>query len=190
MFSTNKKGQMSLEMIIGLVILLVVAGVIIMMLLHYLNPKNVPNTQEEMAVRDFKQRCEIYCKDGTLNYCRYYFEGNDWDNDGITNELVSVGDIVKWQACEDRIYCFLVVPCQRYGENPIEGCAKQLCNAYKIKYKNNLTLATEGVLEEIIPTTDPVCSHSLKSIKPQDNWMYSYFNKYYGTEDLCHHYIK
>ena len=190
MLSANRKGQMSLEMVIGLIILLVVAGVVISLLLHYLSPERMPSAEEPMEKREFKTKCDTYCKDfATLDYCKYYFEGDDWNSNGIKDELIKVGGKAEWDVCEDKVYCFLSVPCERFGGNPIEGCVKQLCTAYKTKYGGNLTLASEAVYKMIIATEDQGCNSSLNALPSYDNWKTSYFNRSYGTETLCEHWI-
>ncbi len=180
MLQVNKKGQMSLEMVIGLIILLVVAGVVISLLLHYLSPERMPSTQEQMAIRDFKQNCEKYCKDtSTLNYCRYYFEGNDWDGNGMKNEIVEIGD-QKWKTCEDRIYCFFAVPCDRFGNSATEimkRCSHLLCQNYLDKYEGNVTLANNATLKEIKGSGDTLkCNLSI--IGDTENWHKKFFGEH------------
>jgi hypothetical protein len=185
----NIKGQMSLEMVIGLVILLVVAGVVISLLLQQFSDPG-PDIENPMEIREFLAECERLCEDKDIEYCNYYYEGNDWDNNGIGNELIKIGD-QKWDVCEDRVYCFFVQPCKkRFGDQPIKGCAQALCNNYKQKYNGNLTLASIAVLRDIVSTTDPECKSALNKIPHYDNWKISFFNTTYGNQSLCEYYLK
>jgi hypothetical protein len=185
----TKKGQMSLEMVIGLVILLVVAGVVISLLLHYLGPGSMPNPGNRMNRNDFISECNRLCDDRDIEYCSYYFDGNDYNLNGQSYELIKLTD-VKWDVCEDRVYCFFAVPCKRFGDVPMKGCAKALCNAYKTKkYKGNLTAASIAVLRDIVSTTDPECNASLYKLPLVDNWKASFFNATYGNQSLCEYYI-
>ncbi len=179
-----KKGQMSLEMVIGLVILLVVAGVIISLLLYYISPDRMPSAAGELEMREFLDKCEGYCKESSsLNYCTHYFGQDipvtrvDWDGDGEENELITIGKKVQWDVCEDRIYCFLVAPCARFGDVPMKGCANQLCQAGYTKYEN-FTLATRYVTQEldVVPTKDIECGESLEELPLESNWFTRYFN--------------
>ena len=199
-----KKGQMSLEMVIGLVILLVVAGVIISLLLYYINPDRMPSAAGELEIREFIEKCDKYCKESSsLSYCTDYFGKDipvsrvDWDGDGEENELIKLGKKVQWDVCEDRIYCFLVAPCARFGDVPMKGCAKQLCQAGYTKYENS-TLATNYVTEELdlVPTKDVSCETAINELPPESNWFTRYFNKtmlkWNGTSNvavpLCEYY--
>jgi len=185
-----KKGQqMSLEMIIGLVILLVVAGIVIGLIFQFLTPSKMRGMEKEAETTQFITKCRTLCtEEASLEYCKYYFEGRDWDKDGLENELVKVGKIIEWDACEDRIYCFLAVPCPRFGDNPIEGCARELCSAYYRKY-GNLTLASKIVADLITESADPGCKARFKSLPSYDNWKTLYFNYSYGNKTLCEYWI-
>ncbi|MCD6216112.1 MAG: hypothetical protein J7J92_03510 [Candidatus Aenigmarchaeota archaeon] len=172
----KRKGQKSLEMIIGLLILLVVAGVVINIFLNQMKPENLPQPEKELNIRNFKANCKSLCnKVESTEYCRAYFEKGDWDGDGVKNELVKVGETVTWDACEDRVYCFLVVPCEdRFGPNSIEGCKDMLCQAYIEKYRglpNYLDEATAAVKDDIKEGRCNLDAH----VEDKDNWYKRYF---------------
>ena len=172
--------NMSLETVVSFIILLVVAGVIISMVLTRIGPENLPYKEVEMQQMEFKNKCTALCTDtSSLDYCRYYFEGGkdgaDWDGNGRKNELISIGDYVTWDVCEERIYCFSMVPCdKRFGSNPAKGCASALCQAYLDKYKGNVLKANEAVHDKIKPGT----CHLPEDI--EDNWFEQYF-----PSDVC-----
>ncbi len=146
--SKNRKGDKSLEMIIGLMILLVVAAVVIKLFLNYVNPEKVPTApEEELAKKSFYSECETLCtkamQQKSLEYCTTYFKGNDWNHNGIPNEKITVGATAFWDVCEDRIYCFHVVDCSSSDRKiGINECKQLLCNAAEEKYGNNPTLKT------------------------------------------------
>ncbi len=172
--------QMSLEMVIGFIILLVVAGVVIGLVFTNLTPNQVPTKKMELAQMNFKNKCNALCTDtNSIEYCRYYFEGGenkglDWNGNGIRKELLSVGEVTTWAACEDRIYCFFAVPCDRFGENPIKGCADALCNTYLRKYKGDVSDSNEAVFDKI---KNGSCSLPAEE---KNNWFLQYF-----PPDVC-----
>lgn len=183
----KNKGQMSLEMVIGLIILLVVAGVVISLLLYFLDPANMPSSDETVEKRDFRSACETYCNDrSSTEYCTTYFKGSDWNGNGVRDELVTVGNL-QWLACEDRVYCFLEVPCTRFGKNPIEGCIKEMCTNYKTKYKgleDYEILASLAVMKNIIPAgEDSACP--IYDVDPIDNWYLRFFNNEEAGLNIC-----
>ncbi|RLJ00780.1 MAG: hypothetical protein DRP06_01090 [Candidatus Aenigmatarchaeota archaeon] len=144
-------------------------------------PISIENCRLDTSTEDFYEKCEDYCGDATsLEYCNYYFEGpywrSDWNDNGIKNELIEIGGDMKYNVCEDRIYCFHIAPCKQFGENPIENCAKVLCEAGYTKYEN-ISLASRYVLNEynIKPGN---CS------LPDNNWHSLYFPK-----NVCEKYI-
>jgi len=172
--------NMSLETIIGFIILLVVAGVIISMILTRINSDSLPYKEIEMQQMEFKNKCDALCTESSsLDYCRYYFEGGkdgtDWDGNGGKNELISIGEYVTWDVCEERIYCFSMVPCdRRFGSSPAKGCASALCQAYLDKYKGNVTKANAAVHDKIKPGACRLPANI------EDNWFEQYF-----PADVC-----
>ncbi|MFB6075643.1 MAG: hypothetical protein ABEK17_00725 [Candidatus Aenigmatarchaeota archaeon] len=178
----SKRGQMSLEMIIGLVILLVVAAVVINIFITKVNVDNLQGPPEQKLAKDeFKNNCESLCKkyqnEGTLEYCRTFYQGNDWDlekKDDIIN-VVKVGE-KNWDVCEDRVYCFHAVPCNwGTGELTMSDCKALFCQAYSEKYNGNLTMATKALKDDIRMSDDLVCKQKLDQIPAMDNWYKSRF---------------
>lgn len=143
-------------------------------------PISIERCRSDNSIEDFYGKCEDYCGDATsLNYCNYYFEGHyrryDWNENGIKNELIKINPL-NWDVCEDRIYCFHVIPCERFGKTPIKECAKSLCNAGYEKY-GTITLASRYVLDEL-DIKPGSCT------LPDNNWHSLYF-----PENVCEKYI-
>ncbi len=170
------KGQASLEMVVGLIILLVVAGVVISLVIYYINPQKMPSPGEQLSIRTFLTNCETYCHDMSTNkFCTYYYPGNDWDKNGLKYEIVKVGKY-EWPTCEDRVYCFLVYPCDdRFGSglSAIEKCRQVLCQTYLEKYGGNATLANQSLFDNI--NFSPKCN--LDEVDDADNWYKNVFTK-------------
>lgn len=162
------KAQASLEMVVGLIILLVVAGVVISLVIHYINPQRMPNPSEQLSVRAFLENCETYCKDvQSIQYCKYYYPGDDWNKNGVKNELIKLG-IYEWPTCEKRVYCFLAYPCEdRFGTGlaSIERCKKILCQTYLEKYEGDTVKANKALRDAVDVS---VCDFS--GVPADDNW--------------------
>ncbi len=178
---------MSLEMIIGLVILLVVAGVIIAMLLHFLNPDSMPSVEDELQERGFSAECKEYCDNRqVVEYCSHYFGKDevskiDLNKNAIENDLLYIG-AQKWPACESRVYCFLHTPCMRVGKTQrevIEECANLLCDSYMDKYDNSEPDSTDAVLTDITISSDET-ECEFVNVLDKDNWFEKYF-----PNDVC-----
>ncbi|NPA38661.1 MAG: hypothetical protein GXN99_02590 [Candidatus Nanohaloarchaeota archaeon] len=152
-----KKGDKSLEMVIGLMILLVVAGVVIKMFITYVNPSRLQSSDptNNLEFQNFIQSCENLCQKakagGTLDYCYTYFPKNDINNNGIPNEVIEVGE-ARWKACEDRVYCFLVSKCQLPDNTYLTAreCVKRLYNSY-ISYGLPSDKAKTKIKNALIP---------------------------------------
>jgi len=175
-----KKGQLSLETIIMLVVLLVLAGAIISLILYYLKPGVISTPQQTLAKRDFLSKCENYCNDPkSLDYCTYYFQGDDWDGDGIKYNIIQVGKY-RWYACEDRVYCFLVVPCEdRFGSGleAIKKCKELLCQTLLDKYDGDRKLATQA-LYNIVGFSSKCSDRKFASSVPEtENWYETVFGE-------------
>lgn len=146
------KAQASLEMVVGLIILLVVAGVVISLVLHFVNQKNMPNAESIMKLTDFESKCGEYCKDyNSVDYCKYYADVV-LDKNADSTELVTTG-LSYWQTCEKRVYCFLQVPCKdRFGSGGLDTltkCKKTLCQFYKNKYGDDIDSINAAVSNDI-----------------------------------------
>ena len=160
------KAQASLEMVVGLIILLVVAGVVIGLVLHFLNKDNIKTP--DLSIKEFLSACESYCNDvNSIEYCKYYYSSDDWDKNGIKNEMTSVGTY-EWPTCENRVYCFLVSPCERLGSGmkTIENCKNILCQTYLEKYDGNVQYANEDLFDTI--DIGSICDVS--TIEEKENW--------------------
>jgi hypothetical protein len=143
------KAQLTLETIIMLVVLLVLAGVMITLILTTLKPPASP--QKVLSKQEFLSQCESYCNDPekAVEYCRLYWNGKDWNGNNEPNERIQVGTY-KWYTCEDRVYCFLVKPCERLGTglDLIRRCKNIICGTYLDKY-GSAEIATAKLLEDI-----------------------------------------
>jgi len=163
----NMKSQLTLETIIMLVVLLVLAGVMITLILTTLKP---PTSQEKaISKKEFESLCENYCNDPekTAEYCRTYWNGNDWNGNKAPNEIIKVGEY-NWYTCEDRVYCFLYKPCDRIGTGLalIKRCKEILCGIYLDKYDGDERIATQRLLQDI--SFSLKCS--ISSVPSEENW--------------------
>jgi hypothetical protein len=160
------EGQLTLETIIMLVVLLVLAGVMITLILTTLKPPASP--EKVLSKQEFLSMCENYCNDPEKNveYCRTYWNGRDWNGNNIPSELIQVGSY-NWYACEDRIYCFLIKPCDRLGTGIelLEKCRDLLCGTYIDKYVS-ADAATNKLKQDISFSTR--CSFS--NVPDEENW--------------------
>jgi len=160
-------------MIVGLIILLVVAAVVISLILYFMRKETIEPLRKGMEKTKFKQQCEMYCNDvSSLEYCRYYWNGNDWNQNGIKGELIKVEESpYKWMTCEDRVYCFLYTYCDRFGRgiNAMEKCRELLCQTYLEKYNGDVDAATQALLDDISFSTS--CSMVNNPNVPSiENW--------------------
>lgn len=175
----QRKGMLSLEMIIGFIILIVVAAIIIDMLITTIKPDKIESRTTELDQMKFKNDCKALCSDTeSIDYCMTYFTGNkkgivDWSGNGIENEIIEMSG---WDVCEDRIYCFMASPCERFGSNSIKGCANALCKFYLEKYDGDVLNANEAVLDKIKPGS---CNLETE-VKEIDNWYLRFFKP-----DVC-----
>jgi hypothetical protein len=117
-------------------------------------------------------------------YCEYYWKGNDWNRNSLQSEIIQVGPY-KWYACEDRIYCFLVEPCEdRFGSGlkAIEKCRQLLCQTYLEKYNGDVSLASKA-LQNIVGFSDKCSKDKFynflieNKLPLQDNWYNLTFEK-------------
>ena len=148
------------------------------------NESRLKYFEEENLFRNFQDTCGDYCKNtNSLEYCTYYFKYNNWNRNNQTNELVDVG-YLNWDACESRIYCFLIYPCEkRFGKIPIEGCSKALCEKYLEKYNGDVALASKEI-RSLITETGNSTKCNLNEIPEISNW-----HKRYFPENVCEKYI-
>jgi hypothetical protein len=171
-----KKAQATLETIIMLVVLLVLAGVMISLILTTLKPPSAP--ERVISKQEFLSKCENYCNDPNriAEYCRLYWNGNDWNENKIPNEIIQVGPY-NWYTCEDRIYCFLVSPCERLGSglDLMRKCRDILCGLYMEKYEDE-DKATEKLLQDISFSRKCTIVESEK-VPEEDDWYTKVFKE-------------
>jgi hypothetical protein len=131
------KGQKSLQMIIGMVMLLVVAGVTISMFLNvFQEPDLGENTQERQEIQNqCAERCNSWKEasgdnslSAALEYCTAKFE-RDVDGDGSTTDIAGSG---YNSYCQDGIHCFNEYSCEQ-GVNEVlnaQKCRQIMCEYY------------------------------------------------------------
>jgi len=176
-----RKGQASLEMVVGIIILLVVAAVVIALVIGIIKKPDVGPTVAEQ----FVEKCKSYCdSDRIREYCTSTLFSEygikDWNRNGFDYELIS-GD--RWDFCEDKAYCFLVSDCQKMGEDPISYCRTYLCNDFSQKYMGNMDTATQKLKETYKVSdqlskccaTDKSVTKCFSDLSPADNWYRSRF---------------
>jgi hypothetical protein len=192
--STSKRGQASLEMVVGLIILLVVAGVVIGLVMTTMNSKNLTGIAGGSS-KIFTDKCTSYCEIKDYNsYCSTTMFGltgsKDWNGDGVEGTLVSAAGF-KWDFCEDRVYCFLVTNCPGLSSDAVDGCRTFMCQDYASKYKGDANAATTK-LKTIYKASDEFakCTREDKKSNTKqlfsdlpsiDNWILSRF----GDKEWC-----
>jgi Fibronectin type III domain len=141
------KAQMSLEMVIGLLILLVVAAVVISLFLQNSNISNfTKNAKATLTYRNFKASCDSICQDaeasgntaGLAKFCYTKLTGaTDLNQNGQVDSIQA--DTSVLYACEDGLYCFHVTDCANSAGVKItySDCRTILCNAYHDVYQND-----------------------------------------------------
>ena len=135
------KAQASLEMVVGLIILLVVAGVVIGLVLYFIKPDFLNSFSGGVDQSKFKTECQDYCTNQLYqSFCSHYWQDTkknavmDWDGDKQVNKPIDFG---SYTTCESRIYCFLVTPCPGLGSGGIDTmqtCRDLLCQDFTSKY--------------------------------------------------------
>jgi len=142
------KGQKSLEMIVGMIILLVVAAVVINMFLNNVKPPDIPDPKK-MKLEQISSTCEQWCEaysSGDLaagiSYCSEQFS------------LVGEGEIAERREgirsyCEDSFYCFLVHDCQLANGQTLNAgrCKELLCQKFKASYLEKKDASEEAAID-------------------------------------------
>ncbi|MEM7826987.1 MAG: hypothetical protein QXQ40_02055 [Candidatus Aenigmatarchaeota archaeon] len=160
---TNRlKAQMSLEMIIGLLILLVVAAVVIRMFLSSMQPIEDLKKYKESSTefKEFQIKCEGFCREysasGNLAHAALFCSTRLLP--ARTQKLLSPGrvDVIEsqegfafiepWPVCEDAIFCFHFFDCGEYGWITWSDCREILCEYYGKRY-NDSSVASQKVVE-------------------------------------------
>lgn len=159
MRAKNRKGQMSLEMIIGLVILLVVAAVVIKIFLDRMGSTGTDLTKGELALESFRQNCNVLCQryvdtnfagPEALAYCEKSFEIDLNRNGKLPGEA---GKVNAYGVCEDMVYCFNIIECnwgpsEKSRLSPTK-CKDIMCDVYTQRVGDNITAA--AYIETKIP---------------------------------------
>ena len=131
-----RKGQKSLEMIVGLIILLVVAAVVISMFLNIFTEPDIG--QDAMEEQEIIQECDSLCQSwqgsqgetamsNAIEYCTKNFV-HDATGDGSTTSVAGSG---YNSYCEDGTYCFNKHTCES-GRTTLdaERCRELMCEYY------------------------------------------------------------
>lgn len=147
------KGQISLEMIIGLLILLVVAFVVIRLFLNQTSQLGSLNdVQKSLAYQEFKDGCNQLCTEGNIaQWCQTKLTGDtDLNRNNIVDAIPSEG-LLGIKVCEDGMYCMNMFPCATSsGKLLPSDCVKTLCAAYYQTYQN-MNIANSKV-HELFPS--------------------------------------
>ncbi|MFB6180836.1 MAG: hypothetical protein ABEJ93_03075 [Candidatus Nanohalobium sp.] len=134
----KRKGQKSLEMIIGLVILLVVAGVVISTFLNQFQDNPGSQYQNTLKQEEITRKCQSLCSDykqssgingqaAAVEYCTKTFN-YDADGDGSLSEKAGT---VYNTYCEDGVKCFNLHECNVGREKlDAERCVEIMKNYY------------------------------------------------------------
>lgn len=177
------KAQMSLEMVIGLLILLIVAAVVINLFLTNSNISNfTKNIKQSLSYRNFKSSCDSLCQDylgsGSLAAAaKFCFNKMSTTPDMALNKPFPA-DTLLVNVCPDSVYCFHVTTCQSDTQQiDITNCRQVLCNAYYQVYSNvpnaDATQLSNDKVKQYFPNGAGTCS--LPAGDP--NW----YNLYFGN---------
>jgi len=138
--SGKTKGQMSLEMVIGLLILLVVAAVVIKIFLGSVgNIGTIDDLKKANEYKDFQNQCESLCEQfkatnsraAAAKYCSYKFQGSTSLKQNLLNKPVESDTKPGIFVCPNAIYCFHAKECDT-DSGPIDwgDCKSILCQTY------------------------------------------------------------
>ncbi|MEM5792921.1 MAG: hypothetical protein QXY45_00990 [Candidatus Aenigmatarchaeota archaeon] len=187
-----KKAQMSLEMIIGLLILLVVAVVVIRIFLKGMSQN--PQDQFEQTLKDMNfigecdRLCNEYKNSGTraalAKFCYTKMTGNpDLNKNGKIDKLKAKTKLLE--ICEDSVYCFHMTTCETdAGIIDWSDCRDAVCNEYIEIY----TSAGYGdALDRANRKVSSLFSlGSCTGIGDEENWMKLFFSNPSNRDDLEH----
>jgi len=189
------KGQKSLEMIVGLVILLVVAAVVINIFINYVSTEKLPvKPEDSLEAQNAETTCQNLCARyentgktvDAFEYCTKRFVPIDWNR----NSKIDLTKIGVWDVCEDAVYCIHLKPCEwRTGALTMHDCQMIVCQQYLEKYAiepNADELATQAMLDDMISGENgTVCSLPTGP----DNWHTSYFDNGVPPAFACTPYV-
>lgn len=181
------KAQMSLEMIIGLLILVIVAAVVIRTFLTSMGTiEDFSKYKESTELKTFETKCKAHCRDfsssGNLAYAVQFCTTRLWA-EGTSNKFKKPGEIDKLEVtdnipviggfpvCEDAIFCFHLYDCGEYATITMEDCRKILCEYYSPRY-NDIGSLNQKVIEVMKgKARNPYGSCNLG----RENWWNRYF---------------
>jgi hypothetical protein len=161
-----KKGQMSLEMIIGLLILLVVAFVVIRLFLNQTQGlTGLTNVQQSLKYSEFKQGCDQLCKEGNIvKWCSYKLTGDTDLNGNQRIDAIDSEGLLGFKACENNMFCMNMFPCTTdTGKVTPADCKQTLCSAYFESY-GDIIKANQKVREIYGPNAG-ACT-----LQDDENW--------------------
>lgn len=135
------RGQMSLEMIVGFVILLVVASVTIGLFLNVVptGGDDIGGTGQLRSLQEIRTQCQSRCQDwktrsgdqalaAAIDYCTERFN-YDENQDGSVSQTAGSGFNTY---CEDGVHCFNVYECSKDFEDlTAEKCREIMCEYYQ-----------------------------------------------------------
>jgi hypothetical protein len=159
------KGQKSLEMIIGLIMLLVVAAVVIGIFLNYFVEsgqldKLRGGAQSKVEMQQFISNCEKLCNDflnsgNPTQASAFCEEHRELDLDGDKTVTIAEATTKKYRVCEKKVYCFMVYDCKLPKGNKLDWqkCRDVECSVYMDLYDGNRNKAYMALLENIDPGT-------------------------------------
>jgi len=185
----GRKGQKSLEMIIGLVILLVVAAVVISMFLNIFQEPDVG--QDSVELEKIRQQCSQACDSwksqgltGAVEYCTMKFV-YDENGDGNTRQVVRNG---YNSYCEDGVHCFNVHTCSPSFETlDAEKCRELLCQAFQQNQGEDPSGASTRIQDYFDPANEQtgVGSCDLANLQdPTGSQLYTWYNAPSGERDF------
>jgi len=156
---------MSLEMIIGLLILLVVAAVIINLFMDRIKQFTSTNWQQDLDFKKFKSDCESYCKENTegsiAKYCSEKLNKKDLNGNHKVDTMKSETSVLSM--CEDAIYCFHVASCERDGDAiDAKACKGILCRSWTDVYGDASKASTKVM--ELVP------GYGTCTLNDDENW--------------------
>lgn len=162
----RSKGQMSLNYVVTMIILLVVAGVVIGMATGYLK---IPWSKHPL--RPARKECNSICRryetggsEQAINdYCTKSFEV-DINQDKDKDDVIVKGVNLIW---ESDVRCFNVIDCEMENGNNIEidNCVDQVCQ----EGKNNNTAYSILKPENTYPISLPDAESFSDSYVPEDS---------------------
>lgn len=155
----RKKAQMSLEMVIGLLILLVVAAVVIKIFLGSVGSiGTIDDLKKSNEYNDFKNQCDALCSQylatndpaAAAKYCSKKFGGASSLAQSAINKPIESDTKPGVDVCPNAIYCFMAKACTT-DSGPIDwgDCKNILCQTYYNSYGDYGTASLK--VQQIVP---------------------------------------